>query len=311
MACGIEHWYVCDFALRRQTWYSPDLGYGGWQAHGQDPYNRIATFPDAVADWLWQKPPWVSTSIDYGLGKARRDWQRGDMLSAAAKLALVSHYVADSLAVSHTWLDFIGDESDADGSDTFHLFHDPVENPVGEYIQDATPVVPARPADARQYLADATLAAYRIGRQIFEAFFAGEPVRPWVLEGAKRSAEACWVVFDMVTRATPSATSAVELRRAESEWVMAPLFDMSGEDLLRECSGPKLLAQLKERLGYQGGDIFCRLDRCAPHARQAAEQWRADRRRWRAIDMATILPPAPTQTITADWRPERDPRFGA
>ena len=105
MACAVEHWFVLDFAMRNTSWGPDRFGYRGYAHRAKDPFNRLATYPDEVGDWLWQKSPWVGSSIDYALACAKESFEAGDHLGAVAALALASHYVSDSLSVSHTWLD--------------------------------------------------------------------------------------------------------------------------------------------------------------------------------------------------------------
>ena len=126
MACGMEHWFVLNFAMRNTSWRPDRFGYRGYREKIKDVFNHLAIYPDILADWLWQKPPWVRGSIDLALACARESEEAGDDLGLVAKLSLASHYVSDALAVSHTWLDFIAGEHQFESGEVIHKhFHDP------------------------------------------------------------------------------------------------------------------------------------------------------------------------------------------
>ena len=57
MACWTQHHFELDFALRHASWRPAErCGYAGWRAGAAgDSFNRAATFPDEVGDWLCHK----------------------------------------------------------------------------------------------------------------------------------------------------------------------------------------------------------------------------------------------------------------
>ncbi|OGV72738.1 MAG: hypothetical protein A3K19_02875 [Lentisphaerae bacterium RIFOXYB12_FULL_65_16] len=304
MACHAEHWNTLDFALNHASWTRAQFGYSGWRAGGKDPFNRLTTYPDEIRDWLYQKPPRVTSVIDIGLAAAHEAFAVGRTRLAAARLAFTGHYLADALAVSHTWLDFIADESMFESGEVIHKhFHDPVEYPAVDYIHEAQPKPVIDPRPFPDIFADAQRRAYAIGRDIFDAFFAGREVRPLVLAGVENSAQTMLCLFESVRTAQLPCAAPADIERTQREWVLMPMFEWEDEVLSRPFE-PATIRGFKSALGYEGGDIFTALDRCTPPARADGLRWRDERRVWRATTMRGILPPNPVSKVGPDWRPE-------
>ncbi|MEW6355407.1 MAG: hypothetical protein AB1696_03705 [Planctomycetota bacterium] len=304
MACGTEHWFVLDFAMQHASWRPGHIKYGGYEKKTMDVFNHLAIYPDIVADWLWQKPPWVRSSIDAALSSARASKNTGDVLGAAAKLALASHYVADSLAVSHAWLDFIADEDQFESAEVIHKdFHDPIENQIADFIAKAKPTPAPSGAPFRTVYDEAWARAYEIGRKIFHRFFRHESVEDLLIAGVENSARAVHALFENVEGEFVLLSHPTKVARAREEWVMRRLLDMSGNDLIVKPFEKTFIADMKKEVGYEGGDIFFRLDRCTPQAQEQGKRWRQERLHWREVAMAFILPPRREKPITADWRP--------
>ncbi|NOZ21300.1 MAG: hypothetical protein GXP25_09440 [Planctomycetes bacterium] len=304
MACGTEHWFVLDFAMRHTSWRPDRFKYGGYQRKTMDVFNHLAIYPDIVADWLWQKPPWVRSAIDAVLSTARASKNTGDELGAVGKLALASHYVADSLAVSHTWLDFIADQDQFESPEVIHKrFHDPVENQVADFIEKANPEPAPKGVPFRTVYDEAWTKAYEIGRQIFQRFFRDESVEDLLIAGVENSAQAVHAMFESVEHEFLLLSHPTKVTRAREKWVMRHLLDMTGNEITSLPFKKDFVAKMKNEVGYEGGAIFFDLPSCAPHAQEEGKRWHQERIRWREVTMAFILPPRRQQPITADWRP--------
>ena len=304
MACWAEHLFVLDFAVRHASW-QPAPEYFGWRAGTNDPHNHLAIYPDEICDWLWQKEPRVRAVLDYGLGRARADYQAGALLGASLKLALLSHSTADAVAVSHTWLDHIGDETDFESPEVLHLaFHDPVEYPVGEYIDGAQPTAgPPAPSFAAAF-EEAQSEAYHLGRRVYNAFFAGEDVRPPMLRGVENSARLALRLFEAAaTPAEPLLTDPAAVADVSRRWVLRHVFEMPGTRIVAEAFRTEFIERLWAELGYRGAGVFDPPSRCRPEVYADRLLWEEERRQWRAGPMAGILPPKAPAPIGADWRP--------
>lgn len=304
MACHEEHCFTLDFALNHASWTAGRLGYQGWRSAGRDPFNRLTVYPDVICDWLYQKPPRARSAIDLGMRAAREALCSGRERLAAARLALTAHYVTDALAVSHTWLDFIADESTFESAEVMHkCFHDPIEYPVGGYVELARPTGGGVPQPFAEAFAAAESQAYELGRRIFVAFFEGKDVRPLVLRGVENTAETLLCLFEGVRTEQDALAPPESCERTRREWVLAPLLTW-GEEVLVRPFQEETVRELKKRLGYEGGDIFTALARCTPHAREDGLRWQEQRREWRATTMKGILPSNPVDKVGAGWRPE-------
>lgn len=304
MACGMEHFFVLDFAMRNTSWKPDRFGYRGYKEQTKDVFNYLAIYSDILADWLWQKSPWVRSSIDYALACARESKKAGDDLGATAKLSLACHYVADAMAVSHSWLDYIADETQFESSDVIHkYFHDPVEYPVADYIHRAQPSPAPKGASFRGLYEEAQKKAYEIGKKIFVQFFHGRPVEDLVLLGIANSAQACHALFESLEQEPELLSTPEQVRTAREKWVMRHLLKMSGEEITTRPLDKTFTAKMKMEVGYEGGAIFTDLKSCAPHAQKESLRWRKERKRWREVTMRGILPPMRKGKIGATWRP--------
>jgi len=311
MACAMEHCFVLDFAMRTASWRPDRVGYTGYRKGTKDAFNHLAIYPDVIADWLWQKPPWVRASIDFALACARQSRESGDDLGAVGKLSLASHYVSDALAVSHTWLDFIADEYQFESGEVIHQhFHDPVEYPVADYVDRAQPTAAPKEECFRAIFDNAQAKAYEIGKRIFRRFFRGEAVEDLVLMGVENSARAVHALFEAVERPAELLSAPQAVERARHKWVMRHLLALPGEEVVSRPFEEEFKARLKEEVGYEGGAIFTDIESCAPHAQEEGRLWRKQRRHWRDVTMAGILPPTRTTTIGADWRPPENELLG-
>jgi len=306
MACWQQHHFELDFALRNASWRPAErFGYAGWRAGAKgDAFNRLATYPDEIADWLWQKEPWFEAALRFGLGSAQASFARGDLKAAALKFALLSHYVVDVLAVSHTWLEFIGEIEDFADEPSLKAFHDPVENLPAEELARARPA--ASDGDFDRLYPAAVARAYALGQQAFQTYFECDARACWplVVEGIASSAPVALALAEAVATPGPSSTPHSALRTPQcSEWVMRVIFEApNAEAILEHLADPRQRAAVQERLGWKGGDVFFAPEKCSPQARAAYGRWRADRDVWRANQMRTVLSSRPAEKITAAWR---------
>ncbi len=309
MACAAQHHFELDFALRRASWQpAKRFGYGGWQAGARnDVFNRLATYPAEIGDWLWQKQPWVETVITWGLTRTRETFARGDHEAAAMKFALLSHYATESLAVANTWLEFIGDNDDFADAASFCIFHDPVANVPAEVIARAKPRRRSEPLSRLR--AAARKHAYELGRRVFGVFFkhGAEACWPVIVTGIHNSAPAALALAEAVAARMPPKLSAPSPELVEMitrGWVMRELFEAPDAAAIRaHLAGDAPKAALRRRLGWSGADIFHALDRCSPAACDVYWRWRTDRDVWRAIRMRGVLPHLPRQKVAATWQP--------
>jgi hypothetical protein len=321
MACAQEHLFVLDYAIRHCSWLPHDrFGYQGWQAGKEDVFNRLTLLPDMVHDWLWQKFPYAPSVIAYGLKCIRRDLEAGQKRAAALKLALLSHYWHDIIAVSHTWLDFFGDEVDFVRG-AFSHFHDTVENRVAQLLQTLTVPPPDSGGDFASTFTTAARRAYELGKQVFDAYFASlnqvapeptdEAIMPpldaldrWQKLGVINACQAVWAMWEL------GALSHDDLPFDEADverWTLRPLIEGDAETIEASIGDEVLAHQIAEwqrRQGWRGSDIFRAHEKCSEEALREYRRWQAKRDLWRQETMAGILPPRPKTPITANWRPD-------
>ncbi|MFA0749956.1 MAG: hypothetical protein SLRJCFUN_000359 [Candidatus Fervidibacter sp.] len=320
MACADEHLFALDYAMRHCSWLPDDRwGYRGWRAGKDDIFNRLTLLPDIVHDWLWQKFPYAPSVIAYGLRCLRQDWQRGDKRSVALKLALLSHYLHDIVAVSHTWLDFCGDEVDFVRG-AFSHFHDPVENRMTRFLPTLIVPTPKVDGDFVAVFRTALRRAYELGKAIFDAYFASlhrfapkateEAITPplealdeWQKEGIVNACFAVWALWELgVQGETELPFDEDDVRR----WTLKPLMESSADEIEAAVQLEGLgerVAEWQQKQGWKGSDIFRAHERCSEEAVREYQRWQRKRDEWRQKEMAGILPPRPSIPITVHWRP--------
>ena len=312
MACWTQHHFELDFALRRASWRPAEqFGYAGWQTGAKaDPFNRLATYPDEICDWLWHKQPWSEAAVCLGLACARESFARGDLKAAALKFALLSHYVIDALAVSHSWLDFLGEIEDFADEASLKAFHDPVENLPADELARARPVATDETFD-RIYPASVRR-AYELGKETCDTFHArgAEACWPLVVAGVDSSAPVLLALAEAVLAERAPLNRALGLESGFVDavtrgWVMRAIFEApNAQTILDHLADPQQGIALRERLGWKGSDIFFAQEKCSSQARAMYARWREDRERWRSEQMGGVLPARPAERITADWRPK-------
>jgi len=324
MACGEEHLFVLDYAIKHCSWLPDDrFRYQGWRAGLKDKFNRLAILPDMVHDWLWQKLPYAPSVIAYGLQRVRCDFEAGKKLTTALKLALLSHYLHDIIAVSHTWLDFIGDEVDFT-YDALRHFHDPVENRVAHLLPALVVPPPSRDGEFSAIFSQALSCAYELGKRVFDAYFdslhqvAPEPATGALtppLElideelklGVVNACKAVWALWELGM--VSEGENALSFDEADvRRWTLRSLLDSDAEAIEAVISEERLSERISEwqlQQGWHGSDIFHAHERCSEEALQEYQRWQAKRDEWRQSAMAGILPPRPKAQITRDWRPSK------
>ncbi len=318
MACAAEHWFVLDYALRHCSWVPEDrFGYSGWQAGKDDIFNRLTVLPDIVQDWLWQKFPYTPSVIAFGLQHIRRDWQQGRWRTAALKLALLSHYLADIVAVSHTWLDFFGDEVDF-ALGAFKHFHDTVENRVANLLPTLIVPPPALEGDFATIFRKAVRRAYDLGQAVFNAYFdslqqvapapTAEPITPPLepLNDLQQEgvANACYAVWALWEKGVRDGGAGLPFDEDDvKRWTLKPLMECDGEEIEEQVLSPERIAEWQKLQGWTGSDIFRDHERCSPEAVAEFVRWQQKRDQWRKEEMADLLPPRPASLIHAHWRP--------
>ncbi len=320
MACAAEHLFGLDYAMRNCSWLPNDrFGYQGWQVGKEDVFNRLTLLPDIVHDWLWQKFPYAPSVIAYGLNCIRRDWGAGDKRTAALKLALLSHYLHDIVATSHAWLDFFGDEVDfAHGA--FRHFHDAVENRIANLLPAISVPMPSVEGNFVAAFQATVKRAYELGRKVFETYFASlqnvspeptdeaitpplEPLDEWQIAGVVNACLAVWALWELGVQSNddlPFDEGDV------SRWTLKPLMESNAEAIEKAVQLDGLeerVAEWQRKQGWKGSDIFRVHERCSPEAVREYQRWQEKRDEWRKNEMAGILPPRPTNPITANWRP--------
>jgi hypothetical protein len=323
MACSEEHWFGLDYAMRHCSWLPPDhFGYQGWQAGSADLFNRLTVLPDRVGDWLWQKFPFAPAVLRFGRRRVRRDIDAGAPRAAALKLALLSHYLADIVAVSHTWLDFFGDETDFEYGgrwDVFSHFHNSVEERVAPLLAQwqVPPPAAASPHRFAAYYEPCLSRAYELGQAVFDAYFDSlartpvpiasgeppplEPLNELQRQGVENACVAVWAFWEWGARDGGEGVPGDE--RQVRHWTLKPLLDWSAEEIEARALQPETIAAFQQAQGWARSDIFRTPQRCSEAAQEEGALWRAQRDQWRAVAMAGILPPRPQRLITVDWRP--------
>jgi hypothetical protein len=323
MACSEEHWFGLDYAMRHCSWLPPDrFGYQGWQAGRVDLFNRLTVLPDRVGDWLWQKFPFAPAVLRIGLQRVRRDVDAGAPRAAALKLALLSHYLADIVAVSHTWLDFFGDEIDFEyggGRDAFSHFYNSVEERVAPLLAQWQVPPPAANSPRRfaAYHEPCLSRAYELGKAVFDAYFAslaraplkdasGEPpplesLNELQRQGVENACVAVWALWEWGVRDGGEGLPGDE--RQAQHWTLKPLLEWSADEIEARALQPETVAAFQQAQGWTKSDIFRALQRCSPAAQAEGALWQAQRDEWRTGTMAGILPPRPQRLVTVDWRP--------
>lgn len=320
MACAAEHWYGLDYALQHTTWVPPDrFGHQGWQTGG-DLLNRLTVLPDHVGDWLWQKHPFAPSVLGYGVERVRVDLRSGDRLAAALKLALVTHYLADIVAVSHTWLEFIGDDTDyvvVDGRSACKHFHDPVEIRVAALLPEWPVPPPSRPSGPwSEAIRTGIARAYALGRELFDAYFAGVSTLAPAAEqavtppldclnaiqrcGVINAAQAVWYLWELVADETDSLPW--QAHQVE-HWTLQPVLDWTADEIRERLADPATVPAFHEAQGWAGGALFAATETISPAAQEQLAVWKRERQAWRSGPMAGVLPAKPTELIRAAWRP--------
>lgn len=314
MASWTQHHFELDFALQHASWRPAErVGYAGWQAGAsRDPFNRLATYPDEVGDWLWHKEPWSGAALCWGLERTRESLARGDLRAGALKLALLSHYCIDPLAVSHAWLELLGEIEDFADAPSLMAFHDPVENLPADVVATAAPIGRDEPF-GRLYV-PARTRAYALGTQTFDTFFArgAQACWPLVVAGIENSAPVALALAEAAAEPEPSqALDGLErldpeyVEAATRDWVLRDIFEAPDADaILSRLADPSHKAALQERQGWQGSDLFFAPDRCTRHARSVYARWRSDRDAWLASQAGPRPAACRPEKITADWRPD-------
>lgn len=334
MASVEEHWFTLDYAMRHCSWLPEDrFGYEGWEAGGEDIFNLLTALPDNVGDWLWQKAPFASSVVRFGLQRIRQDAEASG-LSAALKMALLSHYLADAVSVSHTWLDFMGDETDFafdERHEAIRHFHDPVECRVAGLLRSFVVSDESGVAADRTFVPDydrvpfaseyqrSVTRAYTLGKELFDLYFANlkrvaahqtteaaipplETLNTVQLRGVENTCRAMWALWEWGLRDGGEGLPYDE--RHVKHWTLKPLLEWSAEELIARASLPETITAFRQSQGWSGGDIFRAPERCSEQAREELALWQKDREEWRTVNMAGVLPPRPTARIDVGWRPE-------
>jgi len=270
-----------------------------------------------------------------GLERIRRDVDTDKHL-AALKMALLTHYLCDTMSVSHTWLDFFGDETDFEFDErhaAIKHFHDPVENRVPELVvsheAQRSGVVPSGDGTSLRCVPDyercfftvyqeCLKTAYALGKQVFDAYFAAlnriapqpsvqaltpplEPLDELQRRGLANSCRAVCALWEFGVRDGGEGLPFDE--RYVLRWTLKPLLDWSADDLRGPAFQKEVIAGFQRVQGWAAGDIFRAHDRCSPQALEELALWQRQRDEWRAVAMAGLLPPRPKKLIPAHWRP--------
>lgn len=282
MACAREHWFLLEVAIGASSWRPPLLEqYAGWRAGTVDPLNRMATISDEIGDWLWHKPPWSEVALDYGSRKVAEDVEGGEALGAALKAAYLSHLVIDALAVSHVWLDLLAEHEDFADVATLRRLHDPVENAVGEPLEEVELPVGATDQPFAETYTACKKEATEIARQVVVDYYKGRSTLSHSLSGTRNSARAMASYFEAVingqTESSPGLDRELRLRR----WPGRELLSWEGERLLDGLSGGEIVPRLRSGLGWNGRNVFFEPWGCSREARQDFWLFRQDRAEWR------------------------------
>jgi len=238
--------------------------------------------------------------------------------------------------VSHTWLDFFGDETDFEFDErhaAIKHFHDPVENRVPELVvsheAQRSGVVPSGDGTSLRYVPDykqcfftvyqeCLKAAYALGKQVFDTYFAVlNRVAPQLgtqaltppldaldelqRRGLENSCRAVWALWEFGVRDGGEGLPFDE--RYVRRWTLKPLLDWSADDIRGPAFQKEVIAGFQRVQGWAAGDIFRAHDRCSPQALEELALWQRQRDEWRAVAMASLLPPRPKKLIPAHWRP--------
>ncbi len=282
MACGREHWFLLDFAVRASSWEPAALQtYAGWRAGAADPLNRMATIADEIGDWLWHKPPWSDMALEYGSRMVAADVEVGDEVGAALKAAYLSHLVIDTLAVSHVWLDLLAEHEDFPDVATLRRLHDPVENAVIEPLEELDLEVERTGEDFAGAYETCKKEATEIARRVVVDYRQGRSTLPHSLDGTRNSARAMGPYFQAVTGGEIDLSRGVDAELRLQRWPGRELLSWHGQRLLDALSDRAFVSRLKCALGWNGCNIFFEPWGCSAEAQRDFRLFRQDRAEWR------------------------------
>ncbi|MEA3399632.1 MAG: hypothetical protein U9R79_00170 [Armatimonadota bacterium] len=275
MACHAEHEYLLDVALAHlpeEVRACVDEG----TAH------ELCVLPDRVGEWPWHKPPLSLWVLELGGGEVRRAMEAGDRAGAGYTLSLLHHYAVDTLAVSHAWLDFLGEMEDFESIEVLaEDYHDPVENCIVGALEGLSVPDTARTGRLREQWPRSVRRCYAIGAAIHEAFLGGEDVLELCLEGVRNTAECMPALVAALLNGDVGLAGKEQVRLAGELWPLADLLTWSGERIAAEATSDQAVARWQARRGYADADIFFAPESCGPAALKVREHYLAGRRQWR------------------------------